>query len=148
MPPHRMIRLILVTATALALVAATSQPSPAGVTGREHNLYVKIDRARDNHGKPHIALNHDISKMARNHSKKMANQHQLSHSCLPCKFQGWNWHALAENVVKAKTVAKAHKSLMQSPGHRANILGSQYRKVGVGVVQSGGWLWVTEMFYG
>jgi uncharacterized protein YkwD len=148
MSSHRMVRLCVVAATALALVATISQPAPAAVTVREHRLYVMIDRARDHHGKPHIALNHDISRMARAHSRRMAEQHQLFHSCLACRFQGWPWHALGENVAKARTVGGAHRQLMNSPGHRANILGSQYRKVGVGIVQRGGWLWVTELFYG
>jgi uncharacterized protein YkwD len=148
MRAHSALRPLVIAVASLVFIGTATQPAAAQVSGREKKLYHKIDNARDNHGVPHIALNHDISKMARNHSKKMSNQNHLSHSCLTCKFSGWNWHALGENVVKAKTVAKAHKSLMGSPDHRSNILGSQYSKVGVGIVESGGWLWVTQMFYG
>jgi uncharacterized protein YkwD len=35
---------------------------------------------------------------------------------------------------------------MASPAHRANILDRRWRGVGVGVVSSGGYLWVTEIF--
>jgi uncharacterized protein YkwD len=41
-----------------------------------------------------------------------------------------------------------HKKFMNSSGHRANILGTQYHKVGVGIVARKGKLWVTEIFYG
>ena len=35
---------------------------------------------------------------------------------------------------------------MNSSAHRANILDRRWRGVGVGVVKSGGRLWVTEIF--
>ena len=35
---------------------------------------------------------------------------------------------------------------MASPGHRANIMGTRWDGSGVGVVKSGGYLWVTEIF--
>jgi uncharacterized protein YkwD len=76
----------------------------------------------------------------------MAQQGHLSHSCLQCRFQGWAWSGLAENVAKARTVPKAHKAFMSSSGHRANVLGP-YKKLGTGVVKARGWLWVTEIFY-
>ena len=44
-------------------------------------------------------------------------------------------------------IAYAHQSLMASPGHRANILNSQFTKVGVGLYRdTEGEFWVTEMF--
>jgi uncharacterized protein YkwD len=35
---------------------------------------------------------------------------------------------------------------MRSPAHRANILDRGKRAVGVGIVHSGGKIWVTEVF--
>ncbi len=44
-------------------------------------------------------------------------------------------------------VAYAHTSLMNSPGHRANILEPHFTKVGVGLYRDAqGRFWVTEMF--
>ena len=41
----------------------------------------------------------------------------------------------------------AHRALMASPGHRANILEPRFAKIGVGVYRSArGEFWVTEMF--
>lgn len=41
----------------------------------------------------------------------------------------------------------AHRALMASPGHRANILEARFAKIGVGVYRSAkGEFWVTEMF--
>jgi hypothetical protein len=76
------------------------------------------------------------------------NKGYIYHSCLTCKFQGWNWHALGENVATGPGVKAVHKKFMKSSGHRANILSSKYDKVGVGIVVRKGKLWVTELFYG
>ncbi len=52
-----------------------------------------------------------------------------------------------ENLALAPTVATAHNGLMNSPGHRANILRSQFGKVGIGVMDGGSYgLIVTEIF--
>ena len=40
-----------------------------------------------------------------------------------------------------------HRALMDSPGHRANILEKRFTKIGVGVYHNAnGEFWVTEMF--
>jgi uncharacterized protein YkwD len=73
----------------------------------------------------------------------MASRHRLYHSDLSriCCYR-----AVGENVGYATTVYRVHQALMASPGHRANILDRRWRGVGVGVVKSGGYLWVTEIF--
>ena len=133
---------------AAGLLLGTMAPPAAAVSPREKKLFHKINNARKNHGRKPLDLSAKISKMARNHSEKMAKQGKLSHSCLTCKFKGWNWHALGENVATGPGVKAVHKKFMKSPAHRANILSTQYDKVGVGIVKSKGKLWVTEIFYG
>jgi uncharacterized protein YkwD len=138
---------ILALLVAAFLAFGTAAPSSAReLSTRERKLVIKINNARQNHGKAKLNVSRKISNKARAHSKAMANHNSVYHSCLQCKFHGWNWSQLAENVAKARTVAKAHKALMKSSSHRANILGP-YKRVGVGVVWRKGWLWVTEIFY-
>ena len=137
---------ILALVVAAALVFGTAAPSSAALSNREKKLVIKINNSRQNHGKAKLQMSLKISNKARSHSKHMASNGYIYHSCLQCKFQGWNWSQLAENVAKARTVAKAHKALMHSSAHRANILGP-YKRVGVGVVWRKGWLWITEIFY-
>ena len=73
----------------------------------------------------------------------MADRGALSHSSLSgiCCFS-----SLAENVGVGSTVAGVHAAFLRSSGHRANLLDPAMRHVGVGVVSSGGQLWVTEIF--
>jgi uncharacterized protein YkwD len=140
-------RALAVLISLLLFFGVSTVPASA-VNGREMKLYHKINNARSNRGIAKLKLGARISKKAHKHSVNMAQKGELFHSCLPCKFQGWNWHYLAENVAKAETVKQAHKMLMNSPAHRDNILGTQFKKVGVGVVKARGKLWVTEIFYG
>ena len=66
--------------------------------------------------------------------------HSTSYATMCC------WAAVAENVGTGYTVRGVHRALMRSAPHRANILNRRMRQVGVGVVFSGGRLWVTEVF--
>jgi uncharacterized protein YkwD len=58
--------------------------------------------------------------------------------------------AVGENLFYSsrRDVALGHRSLMKSPGHRANILASDYRAIGVGVYQApSGEYYATQMFH-
>jgi uncharacterized protein YkwD len=45
--------------------------------------------------------------------------------------------AAGENLALAQTVEIAHRNLMNSPGHRANILNPAYGRVGIGIMDGG-----------
>ncbi|GAB3531281.1 hypothetical protein GCM10027443_13230 [Pontibacter brevis] len=52
-----------------------------------------------------------------------------------------------ENLALAPTLTIAHEGLMNSPGHRANILQRRFGRVGIGVLQGGpGRLMITQNF--
>jgi uncharacterized protein YkwD len=42
-----------------------------------------------------------------------------------------------ENLALAQTLQMAHTGLMNSPGHRANILRPQFGRVGIGIMDGG-----------
>lgn len=48
-----------------------------------------------------------------------------------------NYLIAGENLALAPTVAKAFEGLMASPGHKANILSTDFGKVGIGVIDGG-----------
>ena len=55
--------------------------------------------------------------------------------------------ALGENVAMNGSLEDAHKRLMASPGHRANILNGAFDAVGIAVVRdAGGTLYITQDF--
>jgi hypothetical protein len=58
---------------------------------------------------------------------------------------GSGWSQLGENVGRGGTVSSLHQAFMNSPGHRANILG-EYNYVGIGTGTKEGVLYVTVVF--
>ncbi len=50
---------------------------------------------------------------------------------------GVKYTIAGENLAYAPTVEIAHKGLMNSPGHRANILRPEFGRIGIGVIDGG-----------
>jgi uncharacterized protein YkwD len=48
-----------------------------------------------------------------------------------------NYFYAGENLALAPTTQTAHNGLMNSEGHRRNILEPQFRSVGIGVIDNG-----------
>jgi uncharacterized protein YkwD len=140
----------LAIAVAGILVAGGPAPSPAqATTDSENRLFRKINQARENHDRRPLRLNQALSRKAHRHSARMAEEGAIfHHSCLSCLLSSWDWDAIGENVGVGSTVGGVHRALMDSRPHRRNILSRAFTKVGVGVVRSGGRVWVTEIFLG
>jgi uncharacterized protein YkwD len=52
-----------------------------------------------------------------------------------------------ENIALGPTLILAHEGLMNSPGHRANILDPQYGRIGIGIVDGGKYgIMITQLF--
>lgn len=94
-----------------------------------------------------LSLDPELSKVARLHTKEMIRQNLLYHtkeSDLVHRVTGWS--TLGENVGVGGTVDSLEQAFLASPGHRANILYTQYRNVGIGVDEALGQMWVTVLF--
>ncbi len=60
---------------------------------------------------------------------------------------GYSFTSVAENIAHHATVEKSQAAFMSSDGHRRNLLGSQWSKVGIGVwTDSQGFVYVTQLF--
>jgi uncharacterized protein YkwD len=133
-----MLSVVLLGATVLAPAGASA------ATGREAALLAQISQDRGEHGLGALRPNAALMRHARRHSAAMAIRDRLFHTVdfgVVCC-----WSAIGENIAYDATVPRAERAFMHSPGHRANILDTRMRRVGVGVVESGGRLWVTELF--
>lgn len=146
----RVARTGIALAIAGALVAGGPVvPSAQATTRVEERLFRLINKARVNHDRPKLRLSQPLSQKAHRHSVRMAEEGSIfHHSCLSCLLSAWEWDAIGENVGVGETVRLVHRAFMDSRAHRLNILSRAYRKVGVGVVKSGGRVWVTEIFLG
>jgi uncharacterized protein YkwD len=135
---------LLIAAVLVASTAFVGAAPASAMTNREARLVAKINAVRANHGLPALRTSPDLMSAARAHTVAMAGQRTLFHTAsfasLCC------WASVAENVGRAFTVREVHRAFLRSAPHRANILNSRMRQVGVGVVSVGGRLWVTELF--
>ena len=102
---------------------------------------VNIERAAN--GLPSLTLDGELTAVARLHGIDMFNEgyfsHESPHTGSPfdrLNTRGISYLAAGENLAFAPDVGRAHEGLMDSDGHRANILDGGYRKVGIGVIVS------------
>lgn len=144
---HRKLPIIVVV-VAVLVAGASSTAHAGGLTPRARMLQL-LNQARRNHGLPVLRLNLYVSRFGGQHSRQMAEQNRLFHSVnLYRAVRPFRPSAWGENVGAAGSLTRARTLWMQSAGHRANILRARYRRIGIGVRQARGLLWVTTIFYG
>jgi uncharacterized protein YkwD len=145
----RLVAILTLVLVTFALVQAP--PASAALNPKEKKLVILIQKARKNHGESKLNLNQKLSNLARKHSAQMVNhKNPVMHSSTGQLYKymdAANCHSsIGENVGMDYTIPQMHQAFMQSSGHRANILRSYWRKVGVGVKVHNNRVWVTEIF--
>jgi len=109
----------------------------------ERKLFELINEERQNRGLPVLSFSPALSQLARAHSKDMASRGRISHSSTDGRSyqdrivnEEYYFIALGENVAFSNGFQPGliHKKLMQSPGHRENILDPNFDEVGIGAV--------------
>ena len=79
----------------------------------------------------------------------MCRRHSIYHTGdLYSLVRRYNPRTWGENVGMAGTLRRMERMFMASAPHRANILNSAFKRIGVGVQRANGYAWVTLDFYG
>jgi uncharacterized protein YkwD len=119
---------------------ATGKVSPDD----EAAMLVLVNHERTSRGLPALTLNPKARDVARAHSEDMLERGYFSHitpegaSPFDRLHDGHvSFGSAGENLALAPTLALAHQGLMNSARHRANILGKQYRTIGIGIMDAG-----------
>ncbi|HEY6305577.1 MAG TPA: CAP domain-containing protein [Candidatus Angelobacter sp.] len=143
---------IPIAVQALVLVGAAQAPSVPSLSP-EQQLFKLLNMVRANAGVQTLQWDPKVAQAALAHAQKLAEHADLSHRFAGeleldqrLGATGVRFNAVAENVALADTVEEAHLALMNSPGHRANIMNPQYNAVGIAVVQRNRSLYVTQDF--
>jgi uncharacterized protein YkwD len=86
----------------------------------------------------------ELTEVARKHSADMFARGYFSHNTPEnldpfdrMRRDNVRFSTAGENLALAPTVQIAHNGLMNSPGHRANILRPQFGRVGIGIMDGG-----------
>lgn len=100
-----------------------------------------INKERVSRGLKALVFDGRLQDVARAHSKDMFERGYFSHYSKigetvadRASRTGIDFLVIGENLAYAPNVELAHKGLMSSEGHRANILSSDYGKIGIGVI--------------
>lgn len=113
----------------------------------EWHMLRLLNKDRKRHGLSALFMQDDLREVARKHSKDMAKNDYFEHENLSghshadrYKRAGISELISGENLAKIRgykfPTKRAEKGLMNSPGHRANILNKTYNCVGVGLHKS------------
>jgi uncharacterized protein YkwD len=142
--------LVVATLTAGCVTAQSGarQVPASGLAGEVYGL-VNADRAAN--GLPALTWNAQLGALAQGWSEHMASTGKFEHSDINSTIHSPAFNAftrLGENILVGRcnmSAAEMERAWMNSPSHRANILGS-YNLIGVAVVCSGDRLWATQSF--
>jgi len=125
---------------ALPFKVTSSRPRP----DLEKRMLDLVNAERAKAGLRPLASDPELTDVARQHSADMFARGYFAHDTpegLSPFDRMRNSHVqfltAGENLALAPTLPVAHNGLMNSPGHRANILRPQFGRVGIGVMDGG-----------
>lgn len=124
------------------------------ITAQEENAFLLLNQDRAANGRSALELDPALCDLARLKSRDMYLNNYFSHTsptygsaAQMLSAYGYAFTSVGENIAHHATVEKAQAAFMSSSGHRQNILGSQWTKVGIGVWEdSQGFVYVTQLF--
>ncbi len=127
----------------------------AGPTDQENQLVSLINSERRKNGLSPLRVDPELSRVAGIKAQDMVDNNYFSHNSPTygspfdmMKEFGIKYQYAGENIAKNTSVNRAHESLMNSAGHRRNILSPNFTNIGVGIREADrGYIYV-EMFIG
>lgn len=120
----------------------------------EGRMLALVNEERAKHGLSPLKADPELAVVARAHSKDMFARGYFSHVTPEGKTPSDRIRAAkvrfltaGENLALGQTLNICHQGLMNSPGHRANILEPSYGRLGIGILDGGIYgLMVTQNF--
>lgn len=131
----------MVLGSAAPAAATEARPTRGyieGIAGRAMNA------ARAERGLPPLRWNKQLRAVARAHSASMGRDGVLRHS-VRLERKVMRFRMLGENIGVGFSMEAIHTALMESPGHRSNILGG-YTIAGVGATVTEYEIYITQIF--
>lgn len=126
---------------------------PNSLKTMEWKMLRLLNKDRKQHGLKSLKMQQDLREVARKHSKDMARKDYFEHENIAGQTPFDRLEdaritdiVAGENLAKIRgfknPVTRAEIGLMNSPGHRANILNKDYNTVGIGIIKS-----IDQSFY-
>ena len=110
----------------------------------EAQIFALVNRERKEGGINELEWRPELVPVAREHGRDMWERSYFGHISPEGEDLGGRldkagiaFLAAGENLALAPTVSTAHTGLMNSPGHRENILSTDFNRVGIGIIDNG-----------
>src|SRR3989338_2462007 len=111
-------------------------------TQSEITMFTEVNKERQQHGIKALIFDYQIRDVARDYAMEMFINGFFSHNSAVdgstpadrADRANISYFVIGENLAFAPDVYVAHSGLINSEGHRANILSEDFAKVGIGVV--------------
>lgn len=110
----------------------------------EAEMLKMVNEERAKEGLKPLKADPELARVARAHSQDMFVRGYFAHVNPDgknpfdrMKAAQVQFRAAGENLALAQTLAIAHTNLMNSPGHRANIMNPAFGRLGIGVLDGG-----------
>lgn len=110
----------------------------------ESGMVALVNKERTSRGLTALIADSSSTQVAREKSRDMFERQYFSHydpdgknAADRMNNAGVNYSLVGENLAYAPDLTSAHNGLMNSEGHRANILEPRYRRIGIGVIDGG-----------
>jgi len=124
----------------LPFTVTTTRPRP----DLERRMLDLVNQERAAAGLRPLAADPELTEVARRHSADMFARGYFAHDTPEglspfdrMRQANVSFLTAGENLALAPTLQVAHTGLMNSPGHRANILRPQFGRVGIGIMDGG-----------
>jgi uncharacterized protein YkwD len=120
----------------------------------EAKMLELVNEERSKEGLPALKADPELAVVARAHSRDMFARGYFAHLTPEGKTPSdranaakVKYQVVGENLALGQTLSICHNGLMNSPGHRANILQTAYGRVGIGILDGGIYgLMITQNF--
>lgn len=120
----------------------------------ERQLFDLVNDERTQRGIAALEWDDRLVPVARAHSEEMFELKYFSHDSPVAgspfdrlQGAGISYSRAGENLAYAQSVSVAHRALMDSPGHRENILRPEFTRIGIGVISGGAYgRMITQLF--
>ena len=110
----------------------------------EAEMLVLVNKERIKRRIPPVKADPELTQVARAHSTDMFARGYFSHYTPEkkdpfdrMKASGIKFLTAGENLALGRTLKICHEGLMNSPGHKANILNPSFGRLGIGIIDGG-----------
>lgn len=128
--------------------ATQPDPQPAspeqGLNADEQRMLSLVNAARTGAGLKPLKSDPGLVRLARMKARDMIDNNYFAHTSPTygspfdmIRKAGITYRYAGENLAGAPAVDSAHTNLMNSSGHRANIMNTNFSRAGIGVVSGG-----------